>query len=445
MILPRLFLLCLGFCAMTGAAQAANALDPAFGDGGMRHYGFQPVSGGSHDQAVVACASAGGTLTVTGIASEHRRAVTIRLRSDGSYDPTFGVNGKTSFDLPIGFNSYIPGLCQPDGHLVMARQLGSVNGEQTLQVLRVLKQTGLPDPSFGSNGAVDIDLDSWIPGLGQRETPLSVNTLPNGDLAIGGDAQLADGSSRGFIALLRADGSVRTVQALANLRSANVYATVQAPDGRLWAFGRNGRISGVYRATLNRDSLAWEGVLEYAAPPGYVYALGPARPLDANSVVMPAATVSDNPGAALQLIVFRADSITALPLPGPPPGHLATGDVALTVLPGRRVLLSSLATQSGSNIRVGIHFAAARVGYDTAGDRLELQFGTGGSQLISYRAPDPACATVLPMHSSVRLTLWDGLPVLAGSVAQNCPGGTEGMDYLVGRLRPDYLFGDGLD
>lgn len=445
MILPRLFLLCLGFCAMTGAAQAANALDPAFGDGGMRHYGFQPINGGSQDYGAVACAGANGTLTMTGIASSQQRVVTIRLQSDGSYDPAFGFSGKASFGLPGSYNHYMPGLCQPDGHLVLARWLGPADGEQSIQILRVLKQTGQPDPSFGNNGVVDIDLDSWIPGLGQRETPLSVNALPNGDLAVGGDAQLAEGRSRGFIALLRADGSVRTVQALANLRSANVYATVQAPDGRLWAFGRNGRVEGVYRATLNRDSLAWEGVLEQAAPTGYLYALGPARPLDANTVVMPAATVSQNPGAALQLIMFRADSISALPLPGPPPGHLASGDVALTVLPGRRVLLSSLATQSGSNIRVGIHFAAARVGYDTAGDRLELQFGTGGSQLISYRAPDPACATVLPMHGSVRLTLWDGLPVLASSVAQNCPSGTDGMDYLVGRLRPDYLFGDGLD
>lgn len=430
---------------MTGAAQAANALDPAFGDGGLRHYGFQPVSGGNNDQGVVACASANGTLTAAGIASNSRRVVTIRLHANGGYDPAFGVDGKASFDLPGTFSGYIPGLCQPDGNLVLVRTLTGQDGEQALQIVRVLKQSGQPDPSFGSNGAADIDLDSWIPGLGQRETPLSVNALPNGDLAIGGDAQLADGSSRGFIALLRADGSVRTVQALANLRSANVYAAVQAPDGRLWAFGRNGRISGVYRATLNRDSLAWEGVLEYAAPPGYVYALGPARPVDADTVVMPAATVSQNPGAAPQVIVFRANSITALPLPGPPAGYLASGDLGLTVLPGRRVLLSSLASTSGSNSRSAIHFATARIGYDTDGDRLETQFGDGGTQLVSFRAPDPACATVVPLHSFLRLTLWDGLPVLAGGVLQNCQGGTDALDYLVGRLRPDYLFGDGMD
>lgn len=445
MILHRVFLLCLGLCAGTGGAWAASALDPAFGDGGMRHYGFQPVNGGRNDQGVVACAGANGTLTMAGFASESQRVVTIRLHANGSYDPTFGVDGKASFNLPGAF-SYAPGLCQPDGNLVLVRALTALDGDQILQIVRVLKHSGQPDPSFGSNGVVVVDLDSWIAGLGRNESPLSVNPLPNGDLAIGGDAQLADGRSRGFIALLRADGSVRTVQALGNLRSANVFATMEAPDGRLWAFGRNGRIAGVYRATLDRDSLAWEGVLEHAAPPGLEYALGPARQVDADTVAMPAATVSQNPGAAPQLIVFRAASITVLPLPGAPAGYLASGDLGLTALPGRRVLVSSLTTQSnGTSDRVAIHFATARIGYEAGGDRLEARFGDGGAQLVSFRTPDPACATVLPFHSFLRLTLWDGLPVLAGGVLQNCPGGTDGLDYLVGRLRPDYLFGDGWD
>ncbi|WP_313918709.1 hypothetical protein [Tahibacter sp.] len=440
--------------ALGGAAALAGAhegpLDTRFGDGGMRHYGFQSVAGGNMDRAIVACSAANGTLTVVGRASSDRRIVTMRLLRDGSLDTNFSDDGKESFDLPGSVAHFVPGLCQTDGHMVVARPLTAPDGEQNVQIFRVLKQTGLPDPGFGSGGVVVVDLDQWIPGLGSEEMPLGVNALPNGDIAVSGRTTRAAGGERGFVILLAADGQIRRVAVLDNVRSRTAMTTVEAPDGRLWVFGQNGRVAGAYRATLNRETLAWETVLEQLPLPGETIWVGAGRAVDAQTVVL---AVSAGPSPAYdgrpELVIFRADTVSVLALP---PAQLdgdslwitsRWGDHGVTVLPQRRVLYAAPARQLGTGGGVGVHFAMAEIGSTAGGDRVESSFGINGAQTAAFRPDNGNC--VGAEHRLGRLTLWGTEPVFVGSVNANCIVGGAGDDYLVARIEVDPIFADGFD
>lgn len=442
-----------GACLFSSLAGVASAhigpLDPSFGDGGMRHYGFQAVAGGTQDRAIVACSSADGTLTVMGRASSDRRIVTMRLLRDGSFDTRFSDDGKESFDLPGSVAHFVPGLCQADGHLVAARPLTASGGEQTVQVFRVLKHTGLPDPGFGNGGVVVVDLDQWIAGLGSEEMPLGVNALPNGDLAVSGRTTLAAGGERGFVILLSGSGEIRRVGLLDNVRSRTAMTTIEAPDGRLWVFGQNGRLNGSYRATLNRATLAWEAVLEQISPAGDVHWVGAGRAVDAQTVVL---ATSTGPSPAYdgrpELVVYRSDSVSVLALPPPQLDGASLwitsrwGDHGVTVLPQRRVLYGALAKQPVPG-GVGLHFAMAEIGTAASGDRIDTAFARDGAQTAAFRPAGSPCEGT--EHRMGRLTQWGRETVFVGAVNANCVDGNAAEDYLVARIQVDPIFADGFD
>lgn len=445
----------LAAAALSGSVGAhLGPVDPSFGDAGMRNYAFQAVNGGSNDRASVGCAAADGSFTVTGIASSENRLVTLRLRPNGDYDTSYGVQGRVSVTLPGSYNDFVPGLCQPDGHMVMARASTAPNDEQNLQILRVLKHTGQLDPQFGSGGIVNLDLDAEVvTALGQQEMPLGVNALPNGDIAITGQAQLQDASERrGFIVLLAANGSLKRARVFTTDISNNATTTVEAPDGRLWVFGQNGRNVGAYRLTLNRTTLEQEDVLERPLPGSFSgAAVGTGRVLDAGTVVLAGAiryNLRGNSADKALLFVFREDSASVDELDSARldgqllEASLAPGRQLVTVLPGRRVLISAQARPYNIPQQSGIYLAMAQVSRDGQ-IQAENGFGNGESSVIAFRPATPPCTGTPADHRASRLTLWLGMPVLVGSVTPDCGAAANGEDYLVTRLRPDYLFADG--
>ncbi|HSX58995.1 MAG TPA: hypothetical protein VLF18_02235 [Tahibacter sp.] len=442
-----------GLLLGAGTAMAHEGpLDPTFGDSGMRNYGFQAVNGALIDRAYVGCPGPDGTFTIVGAASGWQRVVTVRLRDNGDYETSFSDDGKQSFDLPATPAEFSPGACQADGHVVVARAITAPDGEQNLQIFRVLKSTGLPDGSFGTGGVIGIDLDQWIPNLAKEELPLGVNQLANGDIAVSGRVVLAVGGERGFVVLLAANGSLRRAAILDNLRSRTATTVVDAPDGRLWAFGQNGRVNGAYRAVLNRDSLIWEGVLEQQAPPGYTTWVGNGRAVDGQTIVL-ASSSGPTPAysAPPQLIVFRGDSVSAFTLPIAPVGGQGIGVVArfglqgVTVLPRRRVLFGALAMYAANNTDVGIHFAMGEIGTTSADDRVDTMFGDNGAQTAIFRPTANACNIPSRTHRYGRLTLWRNRPVFVGGVDASCLGTGAGEDYLVARLQTDDIFAGAFD
>lgn len=456
------FSLALSLAPLFGTAHAhLGPVDPSFGDAGMRNYGFQAVNGSTqHDYASVGCSAADGTFTATGIASGQNRIVTMRLLPNGAYDESFGSGGRVSVNLPGSYNDFVPGLCQPDGHMVMARAVTDADGEQNLQIIRVLKHTGQPDVAgFGSGGIVHVNLDNYFPGqLGTQEMPLGVNALSNGDIAVSGQTQLVDGSRRGFVVLLASNGSIRGVTVLESrgYESANTVVEAPAdgsPNAALWVFGKEFDYAGAYRVTLDRQTLQPFGPVARATlDPSTPLTLGSGRVVDAETVVMPAAVTSRMPAVlpTALLFVFHRDQGTFVTLPAATVGgnfmELAQtpGHQAVTVLPGRRVLMAASAQAAGGRDKENIYLAMARIGRTMAGDRVESGFVGAAAQPAAFEPPSPTCLNGAGVsHKVSRLTLWLGMPVLVGSVNAICA--TASDDYLVARIRPDYLFADGLD
>lgn len=445
----------------TPVAAHVGPVDPSFGDAGMKSYGFQAVNGSTqHDYAAVGCSAADGTFTSTGIASGQNRIVTMRLLPNGAYDESFGSGGRVSVNLPGSYNDFVPGLCQPDGHMVMARAVTAEDGEQHLQIMRVLKHTGQLDVAgFGSGGLVHVNLDNYYPDqLGTQEMPLGVNALSNGDIAVTGQTTHVDGRKRGFVVLLASNGAIRSVRVLESFAYESANTVVEVPaDGtssaKLWVFGKEFDYAGAYRLTLERQTLEPVGqVLRATYDPSSPIALGSGRAVDAETVVMPAAVRSIMPSVLPNALVFvfhrNQGTFVAMPAaslagnflePVRTPGHQA-----ITVLPGRRVLMAAPAKTVNPNANDAMYLGMARIGRTLNGDRVESGFVGAAAQPAVFQVPNPNCLGGSDFNHKVsRLTLWLGMPVLVGSV--NVPCHTDDDDYLVARIRPDYLFADGLD
>jgi uncharacterized delta-60 repeat protein len=78
-----------------------------------------------------------------------------RSLADGTFDGTFGTNGKAALPLPMGWSFYRTALAlQNDGKLLVAGVFNTPYGKQTAIVR--LTTTGQPDSSFGTNGLVQV-------------------------------------------------------------------------------------------------------------------------------------------------------------------------------------------------------------------------------------------------------------------------------------------------
>ena len=441
------FLLAAILLASALAAPSLSAhtgpFDPAFGEGGLAAYAFQPVAGNQADEASVGCAGPNGSFVVSGAASSGRRFVTVRLRPDGSYDTGFSGDGKESFDLVTDPGSYAPAVCQPNGDPVMVRIVTAAGGEQHMRVVRIKRDTGLPDAGFGNGGVVDLDLDLHMAGLGQAEVPMGLNVLGNGDLVISGYASLAGTGISGFVALLDASGAVRTAQLV---QCWQVATTLENPAGSLWTFGSTG--NGACRITLDRDTLA--PGLRVTQDIGSTVRPGAARAVRGGTVAMAAAVAAPGGYHRPMLMVFRGDAVTPLALPAPVLQGTAlgmsdaVGVQGVQILPGGRVLYAGTSRDLASGFDDGLYFAMMRIGRESGDDQLESAFGNGGMQVGRFQPDTPACNAAAPRQLLYRVTAWLGRPAFVGKVNTNCLDGS-GENYLVGRVETDYLFADGMD
>lgn len=442
--LLSLLLLAVGALATPVLAAHVGPLDTTFGDGGMRSYGFQPVNGQADDMAFAGCPGANGTLVVVGTASYGQRIVTTRLLSDGDYDTSFSGDGKESFDLAGYYEPrFVPAACPSTG-IVFARHTQDATGEQDLQIVRVLKDTGLPNPTFANNGVLTLDLDNYIhvTTLGQRELPLGVNVLADGKIVVTGECGYP------FAALISATGAVENVAIY--FQDLGYFTTaIDAPNGSLWLYGE-GAANSLTRIQIDRTTLQQNGPrLSIAPPANTLYWAGSARAIDADTVAMavvqgPSST--DYQGEP-RLAIFRGSEIAVLTLPSAQLDGSAMllstnprGHQGVTVLPGRRVLFGATTIPI-----LGEHFAMAYVGRQASEDHVENAFGSNGAQTAALRPAASGCTGSPPTQRYSRATLWNGRPVFVGHAGLNCasPGNLD--DYLVGRIETNYLFADGFD
>lgn len=460
----RHFIFCLlGAVIGAGTATAHDGpLDPRFGDGGMRHYGFQSYNGsGRSDQATAVCPGPDGTLLVVGEASDARRIVTMRLLPNGDYDNSFGAGGRATLEFPMTQEPTMAGLCQPDGTILLARRIRvDASNEMNIQLLRITAATGQLDPSFGQGGSVVLDLDTWQPGLATREAPFTLVALDQGEALLLGQAGHNGTGTRivAFAARIRADGSVPVVRIYTDVpgrATANAWMSATfASDGTIWGIveGRQPRSARVtpFRVRFDRNTLDWIDVPDPLPDDtgANIYAgLGVLAGPGVLAVPVVQEVAGTNPLRLTPgLMVFRGAGKVYLPLPvpglaGESPSLATTfAQQAATRLPGNRVLFAATTARPGENLGTGVHFALVEIGAAIGQDRLDTAFGIGGAQTAAFRPVGGTCTATPVQHWMTALTTWAGLPVFVGVADAACTSAGASLDYLVGRVLVDRIF-----
>lgn len=417
-----------------GAAGAASDPDLSFGSSGVMRYGFDAVGGGRNDRAGVACPGPRGSLFAVGTASSDRRVVSVWLAENGALDPSFSDDGKQSFDLPAAWPKLYgeTGLCGSDGKVTFAFESVDANDEGRLTLLRINPADGLPDPSFGTAGRVDVDLDAYATGIGEIESIVAVNPGRDGDLIVTGWYDRPGDASSGFVVRITATGGVAAV-AFAEAFDATSHqfvAAMPSPDGALWVAGttdgapRGGR---VYR--LDYATLAWLGTAA-TLPAGFEPRSG--RALDAGAFALAGRIDEAVPAVAL----LTASGASALALPPVPSAHLVVDAQIVPLSNGTYAVAADVV--NASNLRFGFYFAGVR----RAGGAfaLETTFGEDGSRLVPAGFGTGCGFAAFDLG---RVTVWRDRPVWFGT-AQVCDTISQHDDYLFLRLtRSDLIFRDG--
>jgi uncharacterized delta-60 repeat protein len=173
----------------------------------------------------------GGTVRLDANDPQSVRATVVRLRADGSLDPSFGLRGA----------SMVPGtaaawglVAMPDGGFALAGQYGVDTWDRSYLVAR-LRPNGTRDPSFGIHGMI-------IEHIGTVGIAFALARRPDGDLVVTGNA--FDRGSTISTLVVRPDGRRETsfgVNGLAEVpTAAGVNALALQGDGRIVLAGTGG-------------------------------------------------------------------------------------------------------------------------------------------------------------------------------------------------------------
>jgi uncharacterized delta-60 repeat protein len=267
-----------------------GTLDTSFGSGGIVTTGFtSPVFSGSSAELaldpntgkIVAVAwldaPPGGTFGT----------VVVRYNTNGSQDTTFGSNPQ--YDV-IFSKLYRPTVAvQSDDCVVVAGNITSPNGQSREFALDRLTALGVPDSSFGTNGAV-------VTSTSNNDTEASVAIQANGQILVSGSQSLPYTNSTFMVARYNTDGS------LDSTFGANGIATAGSgvgpgfmalePDGRIVLAGNGG---GGFE--LARFLATGPKIGSFAANPNPASAGG--------TVTLSASGITDsNPNSTITQVVF---------------------------------------------------------------------------------------------------------------------------------------------
>jgi hypothetical protein len=195
---------------LLSAAQAQNSgIDRRFGTRGMVSLRDpDPTISNARFLGLAACAGPEGALNVVA-ASSLDRLTLFRLDSKGRLDRSFSGDGIATAIVPPSGEDTAQGACMADGRIVIARMASGVGADKNLQVVR-LTPDGAIDPTFGNgSGAVTLDMDQHVAGLGDLEFPLGLNLESNGSILLSLRIYLAGGASVPGVARLGSDGVVQ--------------------------------------------------------------------------------------------------------------------------------------------------------------------------------------------------------------------------------------------
>lgn len=196
--------------AMTASAAWATPgdLDPGFGLDGRALVAFGPGVA----QARAMARFADGRLVLAGSSGadlhDDHCAITV-LTEDGVPDPSFGDDGRLEIDLdPARMNTCMSVAVQPDGRIVLAgsRDPGTSAGTSDFVVMR-LHADGSFDEGFSDNGYAFVNFALPGPVVRSIDTANALALQPDGRIVVAGSAERAPGDHEFALARFLPDGT----------------------------------------------------------------------------------------------------------------------------------------------------------------------------------------------------------------------------------------------
>jgi uncharacterized delta-60 repeat protein len=252
-------------------------LDPSFSSNGKARTDITP----GFDFAFALAIQADTKIVAVGrAAGSGGRFALVRYNSDGTLDPTFGTNGKTTTNFTRGDDFAASVVVQTDGKIVVA---GRAAGPDNKFALARYNADGTLDTTFSGNGKLVTNFTSGV------DFVWDLTMQPDGKIVAAG---LAAGGSRGSFAIARymsdgaldttfgGDGKVRTqftgrhdaATAVAIQSDGKIVAAGAANDDSLFAVARynaDGTLDNTFggdgRTTTNfrpGPDFAWDVVIQ---------------------------------------------------------------------------------------------------------------------------------------------------------------------------------------
>lgn len=210
----------------------AGTLDPTFsGDGKL----LLDLTG-SADYGFGIATIAGGKIIVTGHCGIPANFFAIRLLSDGSYDPSFGTNGKTTVDI-MGAN--VADDCwgmnlTPEGKIVLVGDAYDPATTNFVGAVVRLNSDGTPDNTFSGDGI------ATVPAL-QSNIFRNVIVQPNGKYLVSGSTGL-NGADDFIVVQMNADGTLDPSFNNTGIFTIDVTGQTKVDQGYGLALQSDGRI-----------------------------------------------------------------------------------------------------------------------------------------------------------------------------------------------------------
>lgn len=197
----------------------------------------------------------GGAFTQINGSFRHNVA---RLNADGSIDETFLFQGADGVDGTV----YALAVAA-DGKIVVGGDFTQANGQNHPYLVR-----------YSATGELDTNFPTQS---GPAGIVYAVQTLPNGDIVVGGNFNMAAGAYASNLVIYHADGSVAVPGTMLQLEGI-VYAIGVQKDGKIVIGGEFNQVSGRARkniARLQSDGTLDDSFLDFSGAGlyGVVYAL----------------------------------------------------------------------------------------------------------------------------------------------------------------------------
>ncbi|HEX6458833.1 MAG TPA: PKD domain-containing protein [Thermoleophilaceae bacterium] len=229
-----------GFAVWSGPARALapGDLDPTFGSGGT-------VTSSVGGDVFAVALQPDGKIVIAGSnrdSNDKSQALIARLNSDGSFDSSFGTGGVVAVQLGEGATkqSAVDALAlQPDGKILTGGYATDASGHGVFLAVR-LNADGTFDSSFGTDGKlITAQFDA---GMTPESDLNALAVLPDGEILAGGDATDSDGHTAFLVVRLTSAGNpdssyatggkLLTQLGVGSNRSSSVTAMSLQPDGK---------------------------------------------------------------------------------------------------------------------------------------------------------------------------------------------------------------------